>query len=309
MYICSMKLKLFGLLLLLITSYSCNQGAKEKNDKPVILATTGMIGDLVKNIVGDFVDVRIMMGAGVDPHLYKASQGDMQLIADADVIVYNGLHLEGKLTEIFEKTAVQKPTIPLGDFLESSLILKSENAGSSADPHIWMDPKLWEIACSGLTDSLSSIYSEKNANFKAAGLAYISKLNTLSSNVDSLISLIPVESRVLITSHDAFRYFGRAFNFEVKGLQGISTVSEYGLRDVKDMVDLIIGRNIKAVFVESSVSSKSLESVIEGCNRQGHTVKIGGLLYSDSMGKPGSESGTYLGMIEHNATAISNALR
>lgn len=309
MYICIMKSKFFGFLLLLITTYSCNEAVKKENDKPLILATTGMIGDLVKNIVGEFADVRIMMGAGVDPHLYKASQGDMRLIADADVIVYNGLHLEGKLTEIFEKTALQKPTLALGGFLESSLILKSENAGSSADPHIWMDPKLWEVACAGLTDSLASIYLESASSFKAAGEAYISKLMLLSANVDSLISLIPAESRVLITSHDAFRYFGRAFNFEVKGLQGVSTVSEYGLRDVKDMVDLIRERNIKAVFVESSVSSKSLESVIEGCTRQGHSVKIGGLLYSDSMGEAGSKSGTYLEMIEHNALAISNALR
>jgi manganese/zinc/iron transport system substrate-binding protein len=304
-----MKFKLFIILLLALVANSCDTRKGNNNSKPIILATTGMIGDLVKNIVGDFAEVQVMMGAGVDPHLYKASQGDMQMISDADIIIYNGLHLEGKLTEIFEKTALNKPTIPLGDFIKEDLILKSENAGSSADPHIWMDPKLWAIACEGLIDSLASIYPNTKDDFLETGILYVSELRELSSEVDSLIAIIPLDSRVLVTSHDAFRYFGRAFNIEVKGLQGISTVSEYGLRDVKNMTDIIISRKIKAVFVESSVSSKSLESVIEGCIQEGHEVKIGGMLFSDSMGKPGTEQGTYLGMIRSNAIAISNSLR
>lgn len=304
-----MNIKVLASILSLVLLYSCTQTSIKGNEKPMILTTTGMVGDLVSNIVGDFAEVKVMMGAGVDPHLYKASQGDMQLISDADVIVYNGLHLEGKLSEIFEKTANQKPTIPIGNFLERDVVLKSENSGYSEDPHIWMDPKLWEKVCKGLSDSLGIIYPELKESFERNGSSYRTQLSNLNTKVDSLISLIPAESRVLITSHDAFRYFGRAYNIEVKGLQGISTVSEYGLRDVKNMVDLIIERNVKAVFVESSVSSKSLEAVIEGCKGEGHSVEIGGLLFSDSMGKSDSKEGTYLGMIEHNAQQISLSLR
>ncbi|MEX1188450.1 MAG: zinc ABC transporter substrate-binding protein [Bacteroidia bacterium] len=302
-------LRPFTLLLILISLAACSETASSGSKKLMILATTGMIGDMVTNLAGDYVEVKTMMGPGVDPHLYKASQGDMELISNADIIVYNGLHLEGKLVDIFEKTGKSKPTIALGEFLPTENILKSENSGEAPDPHIWMNPKLWKIASKGLGDTLSSLMKDHSNEILASEKVFSEKLDKLDSEVDSLISLIEPETRVLITSHDAFRYFGNEFKMEVKGLQGISTVSEYGLRDVKNMVDLIISRKIKAVFVESSVSSKSLESVVQGCRDQGHEVKIGATLYSDSMGEKGTPNGTYFGMIRHNAQSISNALK
>ena len=179
------------------------------------------------------------------------------------------------MVEIFEKTAKSKPTIALGNFIPVEDIMKSENTGEAPDPHIWMNPKIWETATIGLTDTLKSLFSKDKVSVQNACDTYSKQLTELDNTVDSLINLIPEKSRVLITSHDAFRYFGKAYGMEVKGLQGISTVSEYGLRDVKNMVDLINSREIKAVFVESSVSSKSLESVVQGCRDKGHLVNIG----------------------------------
>ena len=213
------------------------------------------------------------------------------------------------MVEIFEKTAKSKPTIALGDFIPSEDIMKSENTGEAPDPHIWMNPKIWKKATIGLTDTLKSLFSKEKGSIQNACNSYSKQLTELDNMVDSLVNLIPEKGRVLITSHDAFRYFGKEYGLEVKGLQGISTVSEYGLRDVKNMVDLINSREIKAVFVESSVSSKSLESVVQGCRDKGHLVNIGGTLFSDSMGDPKSSEGSYLGMIRHNATVISNSLR
>ncbi len=312
LYLCRMKriyLNVISVFILAVFLTSCEESVSSSSKKPIVLTTTGMIGDMAKNLLGDIAEVKTMMGPGVDPHLYKASQGDMQLISDADIIVYNGLHLEGKLVEIFEKTAKSKPTIALGDFIPSEDIMKSENTGEAPDPHIWMNPKIWKKATIGLTDTLKSLFSKEKGSIQNACNSYSEQLTELDNMVDSLVNLIPEKGRVLITSHDAFRYFGKEYGLEVKGLQGISTVSEYGLRDVKNMVDLINSREIKAVFVESSVSSKSLESVVQGCRDKGHLVNIGGTLFSDSMGDPKSSEGSYLGMIRHNATVISNSLR
>jgi manganese/zinc/iron transport system substrate-binding protein len=302
-------INVISVFILAVFLTSCEESVSSSSKKPIVLTTTGMIGDMAKNLLGDIAEVKTMMGPGVDPHLYKASQGDMQLISDADIIIYNGLHLEGKLVEIFEKTAKSKPTIALGNFIPVEDIMKSENTGEAPDPHIWMNPKIWKKATIGLTDTLKSLFSKEKGSIQNACNSYSKQLTELDNMVDSLVNLIPEKGRVLITSHDAFRYFGKEYGLEVKGLQGISTVSEYGLRDVKNMVDLINSREIKAVFVESSVSSKSLESVVQGCRDKGHLVNIGGTLFSDSMGDPKSSEGSYLGMIRHNATVISNSLR
>lgn len=301
--------KTFALAILVMLSTSCGSSDKNTKDRIVIVTTTGMIGDAVKFLTADFAEVNVMMGPGVDPHLYKASQGDMQGLSDADVIVYNGLHLEGKLVDILEKTGKNKPCIALGDYVQSEAILRSENGGEAPDPHIWMDPSIWNEGLKGLKDTLCALFPDHAQSVQLKFVQYQDSLKALVVEIDSLMHSIPVQNRVLITSHDAFRYFGRAFEVEVKGLQGISTVSEYGLRDVKTMVDLIVQRQIKAVFVESSVSQKSLESVIEGCKAQNNPVRIGGMLYSDSMGAEGSPEGSYVGMLRHNAITITNALK
>ncbi len=301
--------KTFAFIFALSICISCGSKSTNNSSRPNILTTTGMIGDAVKYLTSDFADTHVMMGPGVDPHLYKASQGDMQRLSDADIIVYNGLHLEGKLVDIFEKTAKDKPTIAVGDYVDSDAILRSENGGNAADPHIWMDPSIWNEGLEGLSDTLQKLFPEHASSIQTKYTTYKRELGALTIEIDSLMQLIPAQSRVLITSHDAFRYFGRAFQVEVKGLQGISTVSEYGLRDIKTMVDLIIDRQIKAVFVESSVSQKSLESVVEGCKARNKDVVIGGMLYSDSMGAEGTPDGTYIGMLRHNAQIISKSLR
>lgn len=301
--------KLVAFIFLLLVCVSCGSKTTDSSKRPIILATTGMIGDAVSYLTSDFADTKVMMGPGVDPHLYKASQGDMQSLSDASIIIYNGLHLEGKLVDIFEKTANDKPTIAIGDYLDSEVILRSENGGNAADPHVWMDPSIWNDGISGLSDTLQKLFPNHAQSIQSKYTAYQKDLSRLTIEIDSLMQLVPVERRVLVTSHDAFRYFGRAFDVEVKGLQGISTVSEFGLRDIKSMVDLIVDRQIKAVFVESSVSQKSLESVIEGCRSRKKDVIIGGMLYSDCMGAEGSPEGTYVGMLRHNALLISKSLR
>jgi manganese/zinc/iron transport system substrate-binding protein len=194
-------------------------------------------------------------------------------------------------------------------FASDSKILHSENSGSAVDPHIWMDVRLWAEVAAGISDTLDSLFPEHSALIKSSATAYLGSLEKLQAQVDSLIKQIPENGRVLITSHDAFRYFGKAYGMEVRGLQGISTVSEYGLRDISEMSSFIVERKIKAVFVETSVSSKSLESVISSCRKQGHDVQLGGKLFSDAMGDDGSEAGTYEGMILHNARTISDALK
>jgi manganese/zinc/iron transport system substrate-binding protein len=304
-----MKIRTFLMLVLLLSLGACQQKESQTNGKPLIVATTGMLGDLASRLCGGFADVQVLMGPGVDPHLYKASQGDMQLISSASVILYNGLHLEGKMVEVLEKSSRSKPVLAAGTFVDTDAILNSENSGAASDPHIWMDVNIWLQAVSGIADSLQGLFPAAAGEIAKSKTNYVNELKVLDLEVDSLIQLIPVESRVLITSHDAFRYFGSAYGMEVKGLQGISTVSEYGLRDVSNLSDLIISRKIKSVFVETSVSSKSLESVVSSCKKQGWDVSIGGTLYSDSMGESGTPEGTYVGMIRHNAQTISNSLK
>lgn len=288
--------------------FSCTDSSKNTEGRPQILVTTGMIGDYVSFLTQSFADVQVMMGPGVDPHLYKASQGDMQLLSDANIIIYNGLHLEGKMQEIFLKTAHNKPVIAVSAGIPKSECLLSEG-GITPDPHVWMDPTIWVKGLNSVADTLSKLYPEQASTIRKQQQVYEDSLKVLVAEIDELIQDIPKERRVLITSHDAFRYFGKSFDIEVKGLQGISTISEYGLRDIRNMTDLIVERGIRAVFVESSVSHKSLESVVEGCRARGNQVKIGGTLYSDSMGETGTPDGTYTGMLRHNAKTIHAALK
>ena len=304
-----MKIRVGLFIGLIMLIFSCKEQQQENNERPFILATTGMLGDVLNRLCGEFADVKVLMGPGVDPHLYKASQGDMQLISSANVIVYNGLHLEGKMVEVLEKTGKTRPVLAAGAFISSESVLNSENSGSASDPHIWMDVSIWSQAVKGIADSLQKLFPSQAEKISTSAKEYLLELKALNSEVDSLIQLIPEESRILITSHDAFRYFGKAYGMEVKGLQGISTVSEYGLRDVSTISDLIISKKIKSVFVETSVSSKSLESVVSSCKKQGWNVSIGGTLFSDSMGEPGTPEGSYTGMIRHNALTISNSLK
>jgi len=287
---------------------------KEGEKKWKIVATTGMIKDVVAQIVGEKASVEGLMGPGVDPHLYKATQGDLQKLLNADLIFYNGLHLEGKMQDIFEKMAAKKSVIAVADVLDKNELIVTFDSGKEGehktyDPHIWFSVSLWIEAVKYVGKKMQEI-DKANATYYKGNLdAYLLKLQDLNKMVTENIQTIPENQRLLITSHDAFGYFGKTYNMEVKGLQGISTVTEFGLKDVTQMVDLITNRKIKAIFVESSVASKPLEAVVEGCKQRGHDVKIGGTLFSDAMGAEGTKEGTYIGMVEHNTKTIVEALK
>lgn len=299
------------IIIILVTLCSCGTQTSEKNSnqKPLIITTTGMIADAVSVIVKDKANVQALMGPGVDPHLYKATQGDLQKLTNADLIFYNGLHLEGKMGDVLEKLARQKPVIAVAAEIDTSLLHRVPQFNNNFDPHIWFDVKLWSKAVTYIGDFISS-YDTLNASFYNSNTStYLSELDSLHTSVGQQISSIPASQRVLITAHDAFGYYGEAYNIEVKGLQGISTISEYGLRDVSDLVKFIIDRQIKAVFVETSVSEKAINAVVEGCQNKGFDVQIGGNLYSDAMGAAGTPEGHYIGMVSANTKIIVEALK
>jgi len=290
----------------LICGVSCQPGPSERNprSKPHILATTGMVADMMQHIVGDSAAVEALMQPGVDPHLYKASQGDLRKILDADYLFYNGLHLEGKLATILEKQKRVKPVVAVGDGLRG-LIRINETA---YDPHIWFDVSLWKAATANAARQLAELDTGNAPYYQANARRYMAELDSLDSWIHARIGTIPSAKRVLITAHDAFSYFGRAYGVEVRGLQGISTLSEFGLRDVSGLVDYIVKQEIPAVFVESSVSDRALKAVLTGVRQRGGTVRIGGNLFSDAMGASGTATGTYIGMVKHNVNTIVAAL-
>ncbi|MFT5971156.1 MAG: manganese/zinc/iron transport system substrate-binding protein [Flavobacteriales bacterium] len=295
-------------LLVSTLAFSCRVDTTKIKTEGIlkVVCTTGMIGDAVLNIGGSFVEVTSLMGPGVDPHLYKASQGDLTSITGADIIFYNGLHLEGKMGEILEKVSRYKPVVAMSSTLDSSKLIDLGN--DLKDPHIWFDVALWSTGLEGVKNALIALDPEHTKGYENNYLAYLKQLSDLDHWALEQLASIPEHKRILITSHDAFSYFGQAYNIKVEGLQGISTLAEYGLRDITNMVHYVISKKIHSVFVESSVSKKSLEAVIQGCEGAGHQLKIGGELFSDAMGQAGTLDGTYIGMIKHNVKTITEAL-
>jgi len=302
--------KYIYILIAILTISSCKTEVKQRDGKLKIVTTTTMITDMVKNIGGDKVEVEGLMGSGVDPHLYKASEGDVSKLYNADVIIYNGLHLEGKLEDIFEKMRKQqKKTIAVSDAIDKSGLISSEYFASSYDPHIWFHIGYWKQATQFVIDELKKLDPENAESFEKNGQAYIAKLAVLSTEITTEIETLPVEKRILVTAHDAFNYFGKLHNFEVVGLQGLSTATEAGVQDVQKLATFIIEKNIKAVFVESSVPKRTIEALQAAVKSKGHEVAIGGTLYSDALGDAGTIEGTYLGMYRYNVKTIVEALR
>lgn len=303
---------LVGLALLCSSYYfvSCAQTGKSKtdSDRIQVVATTGMIGDAAKVIAGHKAFVNTLMGPGVDPHLYKATQGDVELLSNADLILYNGLHLEGKMTEALASMSMTISTVAVAYDIPHDQLRAPPEFKGQFDPHVWFDVKLWSQAVTRITQALVEADSASAGFFMARGQAYLDSLVKLDSWIKTRIKEIPEKDRVMITAHDAFGYFGLAYGMEVRGLQGISTVAEYGLNDITSLVDLLVERKIKAVFVESSVPRRSIEAVVEGCRARGHEIKIGGELFSDALGTAGTPEGTYIGMVLHNVNTIVNSL-
>ena len=289
---------------------SCKSKEKEENGKLQIVTTTTMITDLVKQIGGDYVEVKGLMGAGVDPHLFKASEGDVSKLFNADVVIYNGLHLEGKLEDVFEKMRHQsKKIIAVSDVIDRSELIGSEYFASNYDPHIWFDLNHWEKITSFVSAQLSAIDTANAASFQSNSIDYLKRLKTLKIAVETALSNLPKEKRILVTAHDAFNYFGQAFDFKVVGLQGLSTATEAGVQDVQKMASFIIENKIKAIFVESSVPKRTVEALQASVQSKGHEVVIGGTLFSDALGSDGTIEGTYTGMYIYNVNTIVNALK
>jgi manganese/zinc/iron transport system substrate-binding protein len=275
-----------------------------------LVATTSMIADLSRIVGGDRVSVIGLMGPGIDPHLYKASEGDVTRMAGADLILYNGLHLEGKMTEIFEQMKRRDiATFALGDGVDEAAYLESPNFAGNYDPHLWFDVSNWAEMTRYTAQVLAELDPAHAADYRANAEAYLEELEALDVYVRTQAESVPTAQRVLITSHDAFGYFGRAYGFEVMGLQGISTASEAGTADVQRLVDFIVEREIPAIFVESSVSPRGIEAVRAAVRARGADVQIGGTLYGDALGNPGTLEGTYLGMVRYNIDTIAGALR
>lgn len=274
-----------------------------------ITTTTGMIADAIRNVGGSRVQVQSLMGPGVDPHLYKATPGDIRKLNDADIVFYNGLHLEGKMADILQKLNAKKPTVAVASQLPKDELLAKAGAAGFADPHIWFDVEKWSRAVEEARDQLSTFDAAGKAEYEKNAAKYLNELKKLDAYATEQIATIPEAQRVLVTAHDAFGYFGKAYAIDVQGLQGISTASEASLKDVQRIVKLLVDRKIKAVFVESSVPRRNIEAVVQGARARGHNVVIGGQLFSDAMGAEGTPQGTYVGMVRHNVDTIVKALK
>ncbi|MCD8425251.1 zinc ABC transporter substrate-binding protein [Tenacibaculum dicentrarchi] len=298
------------LLLLVLMAISCKTSEKKPNEKLKIVSTTTMVTDMVKNIVGDKMQVNGLMGAGVDPHLYKASEGDVSKLFNADVVIYNGLHLEGKLEEVFEKMQHQnKKTIVISDVIDKKNLIGSELFASNFDPHIWFDITNWTKITSYIADKLAEIDVENADFYQKNAKIYLEKLEVLNKQVATKINELPQEKRILVTAHDAFNYFGRQHKFNVVGLQGLSTATEAGVQDVQKLAKFIIDNKVKAIFVESSVPKRTIEALQAAVKSKNQEVVIGGTLYSDALGSAGTIEGTYIGMYNANVNTIVNALK
>jgi manganese/zinc/iron transport system substrate-binding protein len=299
--------KIITLLALGLVLFNCKNEKKTKN-KLNIVTTTSMITDLVKNIGGEHINLQGLMGSGVDPHLYKASEGDVSKLVNADIIFYNGLHLEGKLVEVFEKMK-NKKTIAISDALDENTLIGSEYFASNYDPHIWFNVDYWMQVTNYVVKVLSEAIPEQKAAFQTNGANYIKQLETLKINLKATIETLPKEKRILVTAHDAFNYFGKSFGFEVVGLQGLSTATEAGVQDVQKLAAFIIDKKVKSIFIESSVPRRTIEALQAAVMSKNHDVSIGGTLYSDALGNPGTIEGTYIGMFTYNVNTIVNALK
>jgi len=306
-------MKKYILIVLVATVlFSCKKEVKEKsgNEKLKIVTTTSQITDLVKALAGDKVALEGLMGAGVDPHLYKASEGDVTKFYNADAIFYSGLHLEGKLEDVFEKMRHQgKKTIAVSDAISKTDLISSADFASSYDPHFWFSVTEWKKVTKYIADELSKLDTKNAIVYTDNAKRYIEKLTVLEKSNEAQLEALPVEKRILVTAHDAFAYFGKVYDFQVVSLQGLSTATEAGVQDVQRISSFIIEHNIKAVFIESSVPVRTVEALQAAVKAKNHEVEIGGTLYSDALGNPGTVEGTYIGMYEYNMKTIVNALK
>ncbi|MCB0036784.1 MAG: zinc ABC transporter substrate-binding protein [Anaerolineales bacterium] len=308
-----MKTTLKVTILLLVGLLAAACGGSESpneadNGKLNIVATIGQVTNIAQEVGGDHVEVIGLMGPGTDPHLYVASASDVDKLQNADIIFYNGLFLEAQMEEVLEQIGENKPAIPVSRDIDRDILLPSAQYEDEYDPHIWFDVTLWSEAVKTVRDVLAEQDPAHAADYNANAEAYLAELEELHQYVQDRAAELPAEQRVLVTAHDAFNYFGRAYGFEVLGLQGISTASEASTADVQDLADYIAANQIRAIFVESSVPVRNIEAVQAAVANRDWNVEIGGELFSDAMGDSGTAEGTYIGMVEHNIDTIVGAL-
>ena len=273
-----------------------------------VVATTGMIADAARRVGGAHVSVRSLMGPGVDPHSYRQTRSDIAATARADLVLWHGLYLEAQMEDFLLKLTGRGTAVAVGESVPQGLLIAHADYGGRFDPHVWMVPRLWSHVVGGVREALTLAAPAHADAFAQNAEAHLAEISRLDGYAAGALASVPSDSRVLVSAHDAFGYLGRAYGFEVVGIQGISTESEAGLNRIGELVDMIVARRIGAVFAESSVSDRNIRALIEGAAARGHAVATGGELFSDAMGPAGTYEGTYIGMIDHNATTIASAL-
>jgi manganese/zinc/iron transport system substrate-binding protein len=292
---------------------ACGPADADRGDiatRPVqAVATTSIVADLVREVGGDRVEVAGLMGAGVDPHLYRASEGDVRRMSGADIVFYNGFHLEGRMAELFDRMAERGlPTVAVAEAVSAERLLSPPEFEGAYDPHLWMDVSLWQEAALRVGATLAELDPTHSDLYRQRAASYVGRLQELHRYVGQQAGSLPAERRILVTAHDAFNYFGRAYGFEVRGLQGISTVAEAGTADVQDLARFVAERRIPSLFVETSVSPRSIQAVQAAVRARGFEVSVGGDLFSDALGGPNTGADSYEGMIRHNIDTIVGAL-
>lgn len=303
-----LALSLFAITGLTASGALLSAANAEPVKKIAVVATTGMIADTVRAVAGERAEVASLMGPGVDPHLYRQTRSDVIKLSRADIVFYNGLYLEAQLEELLLELGKTKTVVAVAQGAPREKWLGHDDYKDKFDPHMWMDPALWSYAVGVVRDAIIKQDPAGKAAYEANAARYLQDIGKLAAYAKKSLETVPANARVLITAHDAFNYFGKAYGFEVIGVQGMSTESEAGLKQIEDMVALLVNKKVGAIFVESSVSDRNVKALIEGAAAKGHTVKVGGQLFSDAMGADGTYEGTYVGMIDHNATVITRAL-
>ena len=303
-------LSALGAILAVNAAFAPSSAAASPTTYPYkITTTTGMVNDIVREVAGEQAQTRNIIGEGVDPHLYKPTRGDVAALLSADVVFYSGLMLEGKMADTLIKVGRRgKPVYAVTELLDEKDLLEPPEFAGHFDPHVWMDVQAWSRAVEAVALALGEFDPPSADIYRDRARQYRQRLSKLDAYVRRVIGSIPEAQRILITAHDAFNYFGRAYNIEVLGIQGISTESEAGIQDINRLVDYIVQHDVRAVFVETSVADRNVRALIEGARHRGKKVIIGGSLFSDAMGKPGTYEGTYIGMLDRNATTIARAL-
>lgn len=303
-------LKIFTLSAIVVASLlgAARFGIAQAAPPISVVATTSMIADAVRQVGGERVAVTALMGPGVDPHAYRQTRSDIAAMLRADAVLWHGLYLEAQLEDFLLELGQRKRVFAVGEAAPRERLIAHTEYENRFDPHIWMDPTLWRSVVLAVRDALNEIDPDGVAIYAAGAERHLAEIEALNTYAADRLATVPAKQRVLVTAHDAFSYFGRAFDFEVMGIQGISTESEAGLRRIEELVETLVDRDISAVFVESSVSERNIRALIEGAAARGHAVTIGGELFSDAMGRSGSYEGTYIGMIDHNVTGITRAL-